>query len=750
MQLVIVESPTKAKTISKFLPKEYKVESSFGHIRDLPTKDMGIDIENNFEPKYVIPTKAKAHVEKLKTLAAKSSKILFATDEDREGEAIAWHLKAILKPKEFSRIAFHEITKTAIEKALSHPREIDLHMVDAQQARRILDRLVGYELSPFLWQKVARGLSAGRVQSVAVRLVVEREREIEKFKKQEYWTIDATFSGPKDPEAKFEAKLYAQDGKALKKFDIGTENEAQNFLKNLQKLNYRVANIITKETKKKAPEPFRTSTLQQSANKKLGLSSKETMAIAQQLYEGIQLKERGQQVGLITYMRTDSLNLAEEFVNNCRDFISKQLGADYLPAKANKYTTKSKGAQEAHEAIRVTHVEFTPDSIKDSLNPKQLKLYKLIWQRSVACQMSEAILNATTIDINDEKNKYTFRANGQTIKFPGFLKIYKTATEETFLPELKEKEPVKLEALKPTQHFTEPPARYTEATLVKALEEYGIGRPSTYAPTLSTIQDRKYVIKEEKKFKPTDIGIIVNDLLVEHFPEIVDYKFTAKMEEDLDEIAEGEKKWQPIIREFYTPFKKNLKKKYSELSKKALTEEKTNEVCEKCGSPMVIKVGRFGKFMACSNYPECKNTKSLVEENQPAMEKRIEENLEKIEEVCEKCGAPLAIRTGRYGKFLGCSRYPECDYIKKFNHSTGVKCPDCKEGEIVARRTRYKKIFYSCNKYPDCKFALWGKPTGEKCPVCSSLLVEDQSGNPVCSKKDCASNKKQPSPKAAK
>ncbi len=743
MQLVIVESPTKAKTISKFLPKEYKVESSFGHIRDLPARDMGIDIEHNFEPKYVIPTKSKAHVEKLKTLAAKSSKIWFATDEDREGEAIAWHLNAILKPKEFSRVAFHEITKTAIEKAIANPREIDLHMVDAQQARRILDRLVGYELSPFLWKKVARGLSAGRVQSVAVRLIVEKEREIEKFKKQEYWTIDAEFSGQKDPSAKFSAKLYAQDDKALKKFDIGSEKDAQTFLKNLENANYKIASITNKETKKKAPEPFRTSTLQQSANKKLGFSSKETMALAQQLYEGISLKGRGQQVGLITYMRTDSLNLAGEFIDNCRTFIEKQLGKEYLPAKENKYTTKSKGAQEAHEAIRVTHVEFTPDSIKDSLNPKQLKLYRLIWQRSVACQMSEAIIDATTIDINDDKDKYTFRANGQTIKFPGFLKIYKTATEEKFLPELRKSEIVKLEDLKPNQHFTEPPARYTEATLVKVLEEYGIGRPSTYAPTLSTIQDRNYVIKEDKKFRPTDIGIIVTDLLVEHFPEIIDYKFTAKMEEDLDEIADGKKKWQPIIQEFYTPFKKNLTKKYSELSKKVITEEKTDEVCEKCGSPMVIKVGRYGKFMACSNYPECKNTKSLAEENQPQMEQNIEHNLETIKEVCEKCGAPLAIRTGKYGKFLGCSKYPECDYIKKFSHSTGVKCPLCGEGEIVSRRSRFKKIFYSCNQYPKCKFALWGKPTGEKCEKCQSLIIEGANETKICSNKECPTNKKE-------
>ncbi|MBU1132250.1 type I DNA topoisomerase, partial [Patescibacteria group bacterium] len=665
MQLVIVESPTKAKTISKFLPKTYRVESSYGHIRDLPQKEMGIDIEHDFLPKYVIPEKAKKQVSKLESLAQRSSSILFATDEDREGEAIAWHLKNILKPKNYERITFHEITKKAIENSLTHPRDIDIDLVNAQQARRILDRLVGYELSPFLWKKVAKGLSAGRVQSVAVRLVVEKEREIEKFKIDEYWTLEAIFNPEENNSATINAKLHAKNNKTLKKLEIKNEEQATELLEELKKQNYSVANIISKENKKKPPEPFRTSTLQQAANQKLGFSSKETMMLAQQLYEGIEIKGR-EQVGLITYMRTDSLNLSEDFLKTCKDYIDNNFGSQYAPKTIRRFKTKSKGAQEAHEAIRPTHIDFIPENIRASLSPKQFKLYDLIWRRTLACQMADALLEATTIDINTEDNVYTFRATGQTIKFDGFLKIYRTATEETLLPKVNEKEKMNLKELTPKQHFTQPPARYSEATLIKTLEEYGIGRPSTYAPTLMTIQDRKYVVKEEKKFKPTEMGFLVTDILVEHFPKIVDFKFTAEMEEDLDKIAEGKKEWTPIIRAFYTPFKKNLEQKSEKLSKKDMFEETTDEKCEKCGSPMVIKLGRYGKFLACSNYPECKNTKNIS--GQPGKEPA---ELELSDEKCELCGAPLAQKVGRYGKFLGCSKYPECKYIKKFSQKTG-------------------------------------------------------------------------------
>jgi len=726
-KLVIVESPTKAKTISKFLPKEYKVESSFGHIRDLPKKQMGIDIENDFEPTYEIPETAKKQVTKLKGLAKKSDSILFATDEDREGEAIAWHLKEILKPKNSQRITFHEITKKAIQDSLEHPREIDMNQVDAQQARRVLDRLVGYELSPFLWKKVARGLSAGRVQSVAVRLIVEREREIDAFKPEEYWTLEAIFSN--DKKDKIEAKLHSIDGKTLKKFDINNEKDAQKFTKQIKEQNYKVANIETKEIKKKSPTPFQTSTLQQDANNKLGFTAKQTMMLAQQLYEGIDLKDERGSVGLITYMRTDSLNLSQEFLSSCHNYIEKQIGKEYASAKPKVFKTKTKAAQEAHEAIRCTHVNYSPDSIKNCLNDKQFKLYNLIWSRSVATQMNDAIFNSTSIDINSENNKFSFRASGQTIKFDGYMKVYKTASKETLLPEVKKDEALNLDKLDRMQHFTQPPPRYTEASLVKILEEYGIGRPSTYAPTLDTIEKRNYVTKEEKRFKPTDIGTTVTDILVKHFPQIVDYQFTAKMEDDLDEIAHQGKKWQPIIKEFYNPFHKNLEKKDKELTKKELTEEKTDEKCDKCGKPMVIKMGRFGKFMACSGYPECKNTKPIEgeEDNQP--------EAEKLDEKCPECGGQLEYKRGRYGKFIGCSNYPDCKFIKSFSQKTGVKCPEC-GGELVSRKGK-RGIFYGCSNYPKCKFTLWGKPTGEKCEKCGALMVHGPKETVKCSNKDC-------------
>lgn len=728
--LVIVESPTKAKTISKFLPAEYQVESSFGHVRDLPEGEMGVDIENNFEPKYVVADKAKKHVERLKKVAARSDDILFATDEDREGEAISWHLKEILKPKKHERITFHEITKNAIEDALKNPRDIDMHLVDAQQARRVLDRLVGYELSPFLWKKVAKGLSAGRVQSVAVRLIVEREREIENFKKEEYWTIEALFN---DSNVDFTATLHSINGKALKKFDLADGEQVAELIEKLKAQNYRVAKIETKDVAKKPPEPFRTSTLQQTANNRLGFSSKQTMKLAQELYEGVELGEKGQ-VGLITYMRTDSLNLSEQFLSSCHNFIKEKFGANYAAASVRRFKTKAKGAQEAHEAIRPTHVNFSPDEIRQFLNDRQFKLYKLIWSRAVASQMKEAVISATAIDINSENGQYIFRANGQTIKFDGFLKVYPVSTKENILPTLTENQPVTAEDIKGEQHFTEPPARYTEATLIKALEEYGIGRPSTYAPTIATIQDRNYVVKKERQLAPTDMGKIVNDILVEHFSHIVDYKFTAEMEEALDKIAEGKKKWRPIIKAFYAPFKSNLDKKSKELTKKELTEEKTDQTCEKCGSPMVIKTGRFGRFLACSNYPKCRNGKPL--ENGKATEPEL------LEEKCPECGSALTKKRGRYGAFIGCSNYPNCKYIKNAGGQTNIVCPQCGVGKIVSRRGRGRKFFFACDQYPKCKFILWGKPTGEHCKTCDSLMIQ-KGDKTVCGNAKCETNKKE-------
>ncbi|MFA5128883.1 MAG: type I DNA topoisomerase [Patescibacteria group bacterium] len=733
MNLVIVESPTKAKTISKFLSKDFVVKSSFGHLRDLPQKEMGIDIEHDFAPHYVVPRKNQKTVTDLKKSAAKAKFIYFASDEDREGEAISWHLTQILKPKtgQARRIAFHEITKDAILKALENPRDLDLNMVDAQQARRVLDRLVGYELSPFLWKKVAKGLSAGRVQSVAVRLIVEREREIQKFVPEEYWNIEGDFQKD-DGKEKFSAKLNKINNKVLEKFSIKSKNEADKILKDLAGRNYRVVNIEEKETKRTPPPPFITSTLQQDANRRLGFSAKQTMLIAQQLYEGVDLGNEGS-VGLITYMRTDSVNLAEKFLSESRAFLKKSFGEKYLAPSSRRFTTKSKLAQEAHEAIRPTDAARDPESVRPYLDDHQFKLYNLIWRRAMASQMSDGALIGTAIDIEAEKSSakisYTFRANGLTIKFDGFLKVYGTS-QETILPVFKIKELLELLKLNPNQHFTEPPARYSDASLVKTLEEYGIGRPSTYAPTISTIIDRGYVEKiEGRRLKPTEIAFTVNDLLVEHFPNIVDFKFTARMEDDLDEIAEGKKKWVPVIKEFYMPFKENLDQKYKDVSK---AEEPTEEVCEKCGSPMVIKTGRYGKFLACSGFPKCRNIKSLSGQTDggPA-------EPETTDEVCDKCGAPMVIKHGRFGKFLSCSKYPECKNMKPLVKSTGVACSECGKGEIVERRSKRGKTFYSCNRYPDCKFALWSKPTGEKCPKCGSLLVYGKGDTVTCSSKEC-------------
>ncbi len=698
--LVIVESPTKAKTITKFLPKDFKVESSFGHVRDLPKSKLGVNIEENFEPQYVIPTKANKQVKKLQELANKNEKIILATDEDREGEAIAWHLtKALkLKDKKIERITFHEITKKAIQQALGNPKSINMNMVDAQQARRILDRLVGYKLSPFLWQKVARGLSAGRVQSVAVRLVCEKEKEIQAFKQEEYWTIEADLEKNKQT---FTAQLIKQKNKTLKKLDIQNGKQAETILNNLKDANYQVESIEKKEAKKQPPTPFTTSTLQQEASRKLGYSAKQTMMLAQRLYEGIEIGTQGS-VGLITYMRTDSLNLSNYSLDNIRHYITEQIGKNYLPDKARIYKTKSKGAQEAHEAIRPTDINNAPEKIKQYLDPKQYKLYNLIWQRTVACQMQPAVIDQTKIDI--KANDYTFRANGSVIKFDGFLKIYQTTVKENTLPNLNEKDELNLIELKKLQHFTQPPARYSEASLIKALEEHGIGRPSTYAPTLSTIQERNYVIKnDDKKLQPTEIGTLVNELLVEHFPQIVNYNFTAQMEKNLDQIAAGKKDWQPIVENFYDPFIDNLKIKEKEITKKELTEEATDIKCEKCGSPMVIKMGRFGKFLACSNYPDCKNT-------QPLFVTKEEQEARETKEKCPECNKPLLVKTGRFGKFLACSGYPDCKFTKQIQKTTGQTCPKCKKGEVVVKKTKRGKIFWACNLYPDCDYASWEKP----------------------------------------
>jgi len=737
MKLVIVESPTKAKTIAKFLGSDFNIESSFGHVRDLPVSKMGIDIEHDFEPKYVVPVKAKKNLKILQALAKKSDKIILATDEDREGEAIAWHLAEALKvdPRATDRIVFHEITKSAVIEALASPRKIDMKLVNAQQARRILDRLVGYELSPFLWKKVAKGLSAGRVQSVAVRLIVEREREIKKFNTEEYWSITALLKNAK--QLPFLARLNKINNKTIDKLEIKNEIEAAKILTALNGTEYIVANLEKRQTKKQPPKPFTTSSLQQTANRWLGFSAKQTMMVAQQLYE----------IGFITYMRTDSLNLADKFLGDAAACLTANLGEKYALKTPRRFKTKSKGAQEAHEAIRPSEASRTPESVAGELNPNQNKLYKLIWQRAMASQMSEAIVDATVVDILAQNTPYQFRSNGQILKFDGYLKIYPETSQEIELPELKEKEKLDLEKINKEQHFTKPPARYSDAGLVKELEKYGIGRPSTYAPTIATIVDRNYVQRDEnKRLAPTDIAFVVNDLLVEHFPNIVDYQFTAKMENDLDRVADGEVKWQPIIKEFYEPFHANLENKYEIINKNdIMPEEKSSEVCDKCGAPMIIKTGRYGKFLACSAFPECKNIKSMPgtdrDKNGQADSEEIKELKEKYKaEICEKCGSPMAIKVGKFGPFLACTAYPKCKNLKNIsggNNSTGITCPVCGKGEVVQKRSR-RGLFYACNQYPTCKTAFWGKPTGEKCPDCESLLIEDaKKGEVKCSNKDC-------------
>ena len=681
MKLILVESPTKSKTLQKFLGPEYIVRASMGHVRDLPKSKMGVDVEHGFKPTYEIPVKAKKVIAELKDAQKHATEVILASDEDREGEAISWHLIEALGLKKAKRIVFHEITKPAILNALKSPRELDMNLVDAQQARRVLDRLVGYELSPFLWRKIRYGLSAGRVQSVAVRLVVEREREIQKFKKEEYWTIEADLQKNQI----FRAHLFQIGEKKLGKFDIPNETEAKKLVDVIRDSLFVVREISKKEVSRSPAPPFTTSTLQQEASRKLGMSAKQTMMFAQKLYE----------TGLITYMRTDSVNLAESAIAQAADVITKHFGKEY--SQPRRYSTKSKGAQEAHEAIRPT--DFTVQS-KD-------KLYELIWKRAIASQMAPAIMDQTSVDI--EAGKFLFRATGSIIKFDGFIRAYTEGKDEEEeiegqLPELTKGEMLDLKQLLPLQHFTEPLPRYTDATLVKALEAHGIGRPSTYAPTMTTIQDRGYVEKIEKKYHPTEIGFLVNDMLVENFPEIVDIDFTSHIEESFDQIAEGKIKWQPVIEEFYTPFKKHLKEKEKSVEKHT---EESMTPCPHCKKMMMIKFGRFGKFLACPD-PESKITLPLPEE--AAQIKALEEKTKG--ELCHICGKNMEIKRGKFGFFLGCVDYPKCKGITKIVTRIGIKCPACRQagptaliGDLIERKWR-GRIFYGCMRYPDCAFTM--------------------------------------------
>jgi DNA topoisomerase I len=730
--LVIVESPAKAKTIEKFLGPDYRVLASFGHVRALPSKQGSVDIDHDFTPKYAVLPESKRHLDAIKKELKGASALLLATDPDREGEAIAWHLLAALgldgtkATIPVRRVVFHEITKDAIVHAVKHPRDIALDLVDAQQARSVLDYLVGFNLSPFLWKKIRYGLSAGRVQSVALRLICEREKEIRAFREEEYWTIAAQLA--KDTGQGITANMVAAYGKKLGKFDIPDQAAADRIIASLNgcmadsSCSFRVAKVTKSERKRTPSPPFTTSTLQQEAARKLGFSAKKTMSTAQKLYEGINVGEGS--VGLITYMRTDSVALSNQALTEAREVVTALYGKAYALAKPRFFKNKSKNAQEAHEAIRPTYIVKTPAEVKKFLTPDQFKLYDLIWKRTVACQMAEALLDQTSVEI-EIGDGFRFRAAGTVIRFPGFMKLYiegvddDSEEKEGVLPALTEGEVLALRQLLPEQHFTQPPPRYSEATLVKTLEEYGIGRPSTYASIMNTLVERKYAVLDKKRFVPEDVGMVVSDLLVNHFTRYVDYNFTAALEEELDSVSRGEKQWKPLLGEFWTPFSDLLKQKEGEVNKSDLTTEATDESCPDCGKPLVVKLGKFGKFYACSGYPECKYIRKL--------DKEAAEQSEPVysEEKCEKCGGPMLIKDGRYGKYLACAAYPGCKNIQPLvkPKGTGVVCPECKEGELTEKKSRYGKMFYSCNKYPQCKFALWDLPVEQPCPKCGFPLL---------------------------
>jgi DNA topoisomerase I len=724
--LVIVESPAKAKTIEKILGKGYTVKASVGHVRDLPPKRLGVDLRDSFTPEYIV-IRGKAKVlDELRASAKRAGKIYLAPDPDREGEAIAWHIAQELdgqKRESIYRVLFNEITPRAITAAMRNPGRIDEHKVNAQQARRILDRLVGYQISPLLWRKVRRGLSAGRVQSVALRLICEREKEIEAFVPQEYWTVTVVLEGDQPPS--FEAQLVKIGGK---KAQIQTAEVAHAIAAQLRHAQFVVDDVKTRERRRQPPPPFITSRLQQEGANRLRFSARKTMTLAQGLYEGLAIGPDGV-VGLITYMRTDSTRISPDAQRETLEFISATYGQQYAPEKPNIYRSK-KSAQDAHEAIRPTSTLRTPDHVHSYLDRDHQALYQLIWARFVASQMRPAIFDVTTADI--EAGEFGLRASGSVLKFDGFLKVYtedQPATregndEETnlsrALPPLHAGQALRVVDVKPEQHFTQPPPRYTEASLVAELEKRGIGRPSTYATILSIIQDRNYVETKERKFYPTELGRLVSDLLVEHFPDVMDVEFTAAMEDLLDQVEEGRKPWVGVLREFYEPFEKHLQAASQRMPSVKNMVETTTEVCEKCGKPMVIRLGRYGKFLACSGYPECKATRPLKAEDTEANPVGA-----LTSEVCEQCGSPMVVRKGRYGEFLACSAYPTCKVAKPMR--IGVACPTAGcTGELVQRRTKRGRVFYGCNRYPDCQYTLWSKPVPIPCPECQAPFLVEQ------------------------
>ncbi len=750
--LVIVESPAKARTLSSILGNKYDVQASVGHVRDLPKSRLGVDVDANFEPHYIVPMAKRAVVKSLKESAKGAPIVYLATDPDREGEAISWHLaEAMDLPAErYQRVEFHEITADAVRDAFNHPREIDMNLVNAQQGRRVLDRLVGYKISPILWAKIRRGLSAGRVQSVALKIVVDREREIQAFVPQEYWTIDTRVAKQAEPdENAFGARLVALPG--LKKAEIGNGEQAAAITSELNHAAYSVREVKKKQQLRRPAAPFTTSTLQQEASRRHGFSAKRAMAVAQQLYEGLKIPGEGQ-VGLITYMRTDSLNVAEVAREEAKGYITQKYGADFVPAQPRIYKTKTKGAQEAHEAIRPTSAFREPADMKKALSADQLKLYTLIWQRFLASQMGDAVFDQMSVEIDarvdTQAEPYGLRANASHMRFPGFRQVYIEGRDtegededaERSLPEMTADDILRLLEVKPDQHFTEPPPRFTEATLVKALEENGIGRPSTYAPIMSTIQDRGYVKKDGRALKPEELGLIVSDMLTENFPVVVDASFTARMESELDEVATGERAWPPVVREVYEPLQILVDKASEGIER---VEEQTDEKCEKCEKPMIVRWGRFGKFLACTGFPECKSTRPIGEEAAQAAV---------TDEKCDICQSDMVVKRGRFGQFLACSTYPECKGARPILKKVGVDCPK-DGGDIVEKRSKKGRTFYSCANYPNCDFTSWTRPLKQPCPTCKGLIVIAARNTAKCTQCDWkgdADETPEPEPELAK
>ena len=748
--LVIVESPAKSKTLKKYLGKDYEILASYGHVRDLLPKTGAVDPENDFAMRYEIIEKNAKHMDAIAKALKSAETLYLATDPDREGEAISWHIheilkakRGLLKDKKVHRVVFHEITQTAVKEAIAHPRDLSMDLVNAQQARRALDYLVGFNLSPLLWKKIRRGLSAGRVQSPALRLIVEREEEIEKFKAEEYWTIKALAETEKSENVS--AKLIQLDNKKLTQFSINNADlaeQAKTTLLKASKNKLTVTKVEKKQRKKQPTAPFTTSTLQQAAINKLGFTAQRTMRTAQQLYEGMDVGQGS--TGLITYMRTDAVYLAQEALTEIRRFITERFGKDNLPDSPRMYRAKAKNAQEAHEAIRPTSVYRTPEQVKDYLSPEQFKLYELIWKRTVACQMLHATIDTVSVDLGcGEKNtQHLFRASGSTIIHPGFMNVYLDDDDdkaENLLPILKEGELVNLREILPEQHFTEPPPRYSEASLVKTLEEFGIGRPSTYASIISTLLHREYATLEQKRFHPTDVGRIVNNFLTQYFTQYVDYDFTAKLEDALDEVSRGEKMWVPLLKEFWSPFIKLVEKIEETVKRKDVTQEALDEDCPKCGKKLSIRLGKRGRFIGCTAYPDCDYTRSMDGEETTSSTPEVV-----ADRKCSDCGSDLVIKFGRYGKFIGCSNYPKCKHIEPLEKpaDTGIECPQCHKGSLLKRKSRFQKIFYSCSTYPDCNYAVWNEPINKKCPKCSwpilTIKITKRRGTEeVCPQKEC-------------